>query len=259
MLDSVLRFLFLRILSLRYRIRIVGLDQLAPKDERGMLFLPNHPALIDPLILLCFLTARFPVRALAGRAQIERPGIGWLATRVHVRKIPDSDERGTGARHRVAAMLRETARALNGGEALVFYPAGRVYRRKCEDLGSNSGAAFLVRSCPSVRIVLVRTTGLWGSSFGRANGRAPALGLAIKRGMVGVLKSGILFAPRRHLTLEFSECTDFPRDAERDQVNRRLEEHYNAVVQSNTYVPYSLWERGGIRTLREPDDAPPTP
>jgi long-chain-fatty-acid--[acyl-carrier-protein] ligase len=255
MLDSVLRLIFRALLSLRYRIRIVGLEQLAAKDERGMLFLPNHPALIDPLILLCFLTAKFPVRALAGRGQIEQPGIRWLASRVGVRKIPDSHEQGSGARHRVASTLRETVRALNGGEALVFYPAGRVYRRKVEDLGSNGGAAFLLRSCPSVRIVLVRTTGLWGSSFGRATGQAPTIGLAIRRGVIGLLKSGILFAPRRRVTLEFSECLDFPRQADHEQVNRFLEAHYNAVSLPNTYVPYSLWERGGTRALPEPSDA----
>ena len=254
MVDSVLRFLFRVLLSLRYRITLVGLDQLAAKDARGILFLPNHPALIDPFILLCFLTAKFEVRALAGRAQIERRGISWLASRVQVRKIPDSHEQGHGARHRVASTLRQTARALNEGEALVFYPAGRVYRKNREDLGNNGGAAFLLRACPEVRVVLVRTTGLWGSAFGRATGHAPTIGLALKRGILGLLKSGLVFAPRRHVTLEFYECTDVPRHASRETLNRFLEAHYNAVLLPNTYVPYSLWERGGTRTLSEPDE-----
>ena len=63
MLNAVLRILLTAILSLRYRFDIIGLERLEPKDRRGILFLPNHPALIDPLILLCAITARFSVRA----------------------------------------------------------------------------------------------------------------------------------------------------------------------------------------------------
>ena len=37
-------------LSLRYRIQITGMNQI-PQDKRGILFLPNHPAEIDPIIL----------------------------------------------------------------------------------------------------------------------------------------------------------------------------------------------------------------
>ncbi len=254
MLNSVLRVLFRLLLSLRYRIRVQGLDELAAKDQRGILFLPNHPALIDPFILLCVVWARFPVRPLAGRAQIERPGIRWLANRVMVLKIPDAHERGRDARHRVASMLRETARALAAGEAILFYPAGRVYRRKLEDLGNNGGAAFLVRACPSARVVLVRTTGLWGSSFSRASGNTPTIGAAIKRGILGMMQSGLLFAPRRPVTIEFSEPANVSRDADPSEINRYLEAHYNQASPPNTYIPYSRWERGGARALPEPDD-----
>ena len=253
MLNAFLRALFKALLSLRYRIRIEGLDQLAKMDDRGMLFLPNHPALIDPFILLCFTTARFPVRALAGRGQIDKPGIRWLASRIQVRKIPDAHERSGEVKHQIASMLRNTARALNSGEALVLYPAGRIYRRNREDLGNNGAVAFLVENCPNIRVVLVRTTGLWGSSFSRASGPSPSIAAAVKRGLFGLLKSGLLFAPRRHIRIEFSECTDFPRGANRDNVNRYLERHYNAIPMHRTYVPYSIWEQGGTRTLPEPD------
>ncbi|HEY5957291.1 MAG TPA: hypothetical protein VIV60_12085, partial [Polyangiaceae bacterium] len=90
MLNAILRLLLKALLSIRYRVKLVDIGRLSPKDERGILFLPNHPALIDPVILLCYLTAYFPVRALADRKQIDRPVIRWLARRVNVRGMLNS-------------------------------------------------------------------------------------------------------------------------------------------------------------------------
>jgi 1-acyl-sn-glycerol-3-phosphate acyltransferase len=253
--NAALRILFRALLSLRYRIVVVGLEALAPKDERGILFLPNHPALIDPFILFCVLLAKYDVRPLAGRGQIERPGVRWLTERVRVRKIPDATERGEGKQHRIAAMLHDTVRSLNAGEALVVYPSGRLYRQAREQLTDQGAVAFLTRNCPSVRIVLVRTSGLWGSSFGYAGSRTPTVGDALKRGLLGLLKSGLLFMPRREVRIEFRECPDFPRGGARSEVNRFLEGFYNEVQQQHVYVPYSPWERGGTRVVPEAEVA----
>jgi len=253
MLNAILRPLFRALLSLRYRITIVGLGGPLPKDERGMLFLPNHPALIDPVLVLTYLTARFPVRALAGKTRIDSPGVRWLAQRVNVRAIEDSPRHGSASKRQIAVVMRNVVRGLNQGDALVLYPAGRIYRTYLEDVRSNTAVEFLVRACPGIRIVLVRTHGLWGSSFGRASGQPPKLGAALGRGLIGLLKSGLFFGPRRRITIEFAEPTDFPRDAGRHEINRYLEAYYNEGAQLNTYVPYSLWERGGTRTLPEPD------
>ncbi len=254
MLVAILRVISWALLSLRYRIDVVGFRELLPQDERGILFLPNHPALIDPFILFCVLTAKYDVRPLAGRGQLEKPVVGWLANRVRVRKIPDASEKGEGKQHRIAAILRDTVRSLNTGEALVLYPAGQIYRHGHEELTTQGSVAVMTRRCPSVRIVLVRTTGLWGSSFGRAGGRVPTVGSALRMGFCGLLKSGLLFMPRRQLRIEFTECTDFPRGAPRDEVNRFLLRFYNAVPERHLYVPYSPWERGGTRVVPEPGD-----
>jgi 1-acyl-sn-glycerol-3-phosphate acyltransferase len=257
-LNSALRILFRALLSLRYRIELIGFDALPPRDERGILFLPNHPALIDPFILFCVLIAKYDVRPLAGRGQIERPGVSWLADRVRVRKIPDATETRAGRQHRIAAMLRDTVRSLNAGEALVVYPSGRLYRRAREKLGDQGAVAFLTHRCPSVRIVLVRTSGLWGSSFGHAGGRTPTVVGALKRGLWGLLKSGFVFMPRRQVRIEFRECPDFPRGAERSEINRFLDGFYNAAEEQHVYVPYSPWERGGTRVVPEAEEGDTT-
>jgi long-chain-fatty-acid--[acyl-carrier-protein] ligase len=253
MLNALLRLLLKALLSVRYRVKLVGVEAVAAKDARGMLFLPNHPALIDPLILLCYLTAYFPVRALADRKQIDRPLVRWLAQRINVRGIKNAQQDGDGSKHQIANTLRDTVRGLRQGEALVLYPAGRIYRQRHEDLRANSAVEFLVRTCPDIRVVLVRTTGLWGSGFGFGSGRAPNLLSAARRGIKGALMSGLLFTPKRSITIELHEPSDFPRTADKHTINRYLERFYNDGAPPNTYVPYSVWETGESRIVAEPD------
>lgn len=255
MLNTILRLLIRGLLWLRYRIEVTGLDELAKKDDRGILFLPNHPALIDPLILVTLLTRRFSVRALASREQVDKPGIRWLAKRINVRTILDPRAQGAESKHQIASMMRDVVRGLREGEALLLYPAGRIYRQKLEDLGGNSAVEFLIRAVPNVRIVVIRTRGLWGSSFGRASGRPPSVVEALRRGAMGLLKSAIVFAPRRHVQIEIREPGDFPRGHGRHVINRYLETFYNQGALPNTYVPYSIWEGTAARTLREPREA----
>ncbi len=253
MLEAVLRWIAARILSLRYRIEVRGFEELPPLDERGIVFLPNHPALIDPVIMMTTLLRRFPVRALADRKQIDRPLLRTLGRRLGIRTIRDVSLEGSDARTQVEQMLQESVEGLNRGEALLLYPAGRIYRSRMEDLGSNSAVEFIARSCPRVRFVAVRTTGLWGSSFGRASGVPPVMGQALLRGLKGLLLSGVFGAPRRRVVLQFRECGDFPRSEGRQVQNRYLERFYNEDAPPNTYVPYSVWEGRAPKVLPEPD------
>ena len=47
---TILLPLFRMLIALRYRVEVTGLDEIAPASGQGILFLPNHPALIDPVI-----------------------------------------------------------------------------------------------------------------------------------------------------------------------------------------------------------------
>jgi long-chain-fatty-acid--[acyl-carrier-protein] ligase len=251
---TVIRFVVSLLLRLRYRIVLRGFDDLAPKDDRGILFLPNHPALIDPIILLSILTRRFRVGVLADQAQIDRPVIRRIARYLPVKAIRDPG-RDRDAKTQIERLLRDIIDGLSQGQSFLLYPAGRIYRAKEEHLGSNSAVETVLAACPRIRVVLVRTTGLWGSAFSRASGEAPKVAPALRRGLLGLLGSFLFFAPRRTVVLTFAEPADLPRGAERHEINRYLERFYNQEVQGNTYIPYGIWERGGKRMLPEPEGA----
>lgn len=251
MLDAFMVWLGGRLLRLRYRIEVSGLDDVAARGTDGVLFLPNHPALIDPIIVLSVLWRRFAPLAWADQDQVSRPVIGRLARRLGVRSVPAAHY-GPDARRKVEETLRATIEDLRAGRCVLLYPSGHAYRARLEDLRGNTAVHRILEELPGVRVALVRTRGLWGSRFSWASGRPPDVGGPLKKGVLTLLLGGVFFGPRRRVTLEFHEPDDLPRSADRETLNRCLEEFYNRDAQPNTYVPYTPWERGGRRQMPEP-------
>ena len=189
------------LLSLRYRVRLEGLDVLqaevarARERGRGVLVLPNHPAFMDPA-LLCTHLAAFDLRPLADSHQIHRPWLRPVAALTGCISLPDLRRDGLSARDQVREALDGCAAALARGENVLLYPSGGLSRDGATHLGGNSGAYRLLQAVPDCGLVLVRTRGLWGSSFSWAAGE-PVLGRALLRGLVSLLCHGLFFLPRR--------------------------------------------------------------
>jgi long-chain-fatty-acid--[acyl-carrier-protein] ligase len=251
-IDPLLGFGVKALLSLRYRVRLVGLNAVAARGRRGILFLPNHPALIDPVTLLAYLHPRFAPRVLVDRDQIDRPVIRGLARRIRAASIPDVEQYGRAGRREVRRQVRRITDDLRAGRNVLLYPSGRLYRSRWEDLGAARAAHRIVQQVPAARVVLVRTEGLWGSGFSWASGHAPRVAAVLKRGAVSLLANALVLSPRRAVTIAFHEPADLPRRADRAEFNRFLEAFYNRRAPPNTYVPYTLWEPGRTRALPEP-------
>jgi long-chain-fatty-acid--[acyl-carrier-protein] ligase len=255
MINFVLATITKWLLSLRYNVSISGIEAVAAKGTGGILFLPNHPALIDPIILCAHLYGRFAPRAIGDKDQIDRPVIRWLARRTGVRIIPGMAIYGSSARSEIEKVLDQSIEGLKHGENLLLWPAGRCTQSYLENLSGNSSVERVLRQFPQVRVVLIRTTGLWGSGFSWAWGYEPKVAKILRKGFVSLLLGGVFFAPRRKVEIEFYEPDDLPRDADRNTLNRFLERYYNANAQHNTYVPYTPWEKTGPVKLPEPAPA----
>ncbi len=245
-----------RIFSLRYRVRVRGLDEVAARGTRGILFLSNHPALLDPAMLTMWLYPRFSTRALADAVQINRPVVGWLARKFGTRVMPSLDREGPAGVEPVRRVLAEAIAGLQQGENLLLYPAGHMKRRTAEEIGAASAARAILDGAPDLRVVLIRQNGFWGSSFSYGlTGQPPSLAGGFKRGFKYLLLNLIFFVPRRPVDVELVEPSDLPRAADRLVLNRYLETFYNAGAARNRYVPYGFWERGGIREVPDPPGA----
>ena len=251
MLRLLIHLILSALLRLRYSIEITGLEKIAEKGNRGILFLPNHPALIDPVILTTLLNKKFAPRPLADADQINRLMIRKIVKLTRPVIIPDLFIYGRNGRDIVVRALKEMVTGLKKGDNLIIYPSGRIYRSYQEEIGGNSVVERIIKEIPDVRIVLVRTTGLWGSSFSRSDGKIPTIKRHLKKYLFSVLANGIFFVPRRKVIVELIEPEDLPRQADRLKINSYLEQFYNEKAAPNTYVPYFWWHGRKPRVLPE--------
>lgn len=256
MFKTAIIFIVQSLLRLRYRIEIKGLDTVRHKGVDGILFLPNHPALIDPVIVNAVLQKSFQVRPLVNEGQVNHPILRYLMAKIKALIIPDLSQAANGKNggHDVVHdALKEMAQSLKKGDNLLVYPAGRIYRSGEESLRGSSAVDRLVKSAPNARVVLVRTTGLWGSRFSRARSNSPHFFAVLLRMVPLLVINGLFFMPKRRVMVELVEAKDLPRAGSRQQINRYLELFYNESVQPAQHIPYRFWQGRAAENLPEPE------
>ena len=130
------------------------------------LILPNHPAYIDPPNVLAHLWPTFRMRPMLLETNFENPFLApfaWL-----LRGDPRAGHRPGQRRGPAADRGRRRHRHRR--------PEGRRQRHPLADrhavratgpsyLGAARTAADVLAAVPNATVVLVRTRGLWGSSF----------------------------------------------------------------------------------------------
>ena len=250
---------FRGVLSLRYRIRVKGKEGLTPQNlpkPGGILFLANHPAEIDPLILLTTFWFPFRPRPVAIDYLFRKPIIGGLLNYVRALPIPNFDGSSNSYKRRQIEKTYESLfESLDRGENILIYPAGSLKNGAEEVIGGSSGVQSILEARPSVNVVLVRTTGLWGSSFSRApTGKTPEILRAFFKGFKVLLRNALFFAPRRSILIECAPApADFPWKASRLEVNRYLENWFNlGGPEPLNLVSFSHFKRD-VPSVYQPD------
>ncbi len=248
----------LKILSLRYKIEVKGWDLLcknADLKKGGILFLPNHPAHMDPLFIFILLWTKFRMRPIVTEYIYRMPIIRPLMKITKGLPIPSFTTSVNQIKIKKARdSIQAVADGLKENQNFILYPSGRLKHTGVEVVGGSSGAHEVIQQCQDANIVLIRTTGLWGSSFSRAIlGISPNLPSTIWHGIKTILKNGIFFAPRRRILIEIElEPKDFPKQSTRIEFNRYLENWYNQYpdgkgnidqVEPLQLVSYSFWKQ----------------
>jgi acyl-[acyl-carrier-protein]-phospholipid O-acyltransferase / long-chain-fatty-acid--[acyl-carrier-protein] ligase len=241
-------FLLQWILKLRYRVVVNMSAPVVRQGSSGILFVANHPALIDPIIVMSRLYSNFQPRPLADESQMKRPGLRHLFRMVAPVLIPDVKTDGRNARFRARAAIDSVINALNAGDNILLYPAGRIYRAEHEYLGANSAVETILNRVPDATVVMIRTSGLFGSAFSRASGNPPKLRHIFPKAIVSLLGAGIFFLPRRTVTIDITPSPDFPRHASRLEMNRYMENFFNTGTPATVRVPYMLYGKSRIDT-----------
>ncbi|MBM3192275.1 MAG: AMP-binding protein, partial [Chlamydiae bacterium] len=230
-----------RILSLRYAIEVKGLDRAIKKklkDESGILFLPNHPAEIDPVILYTILMKHFNPRPLVVEHFYYMSGMHFFMRIVKAFPIPEVKTTANQWKVKSVEKAFDTLKkGIEQGENFMIYPSGHLKKAGYEVIGGNSFIHRLIHECPDVKIVLIRTTGLWGSCFSRAiTGQVPPFWEVFMTGAKVLFKNWIFFAPKRKVLVEVEiDPQGFPRQGTRLEINKYLEKWYNAYPTEEGY------------------------
>ena len=215
----------------RYRVEVDGLPAVA--HDRPLLVLPNHPAMVDPM-LVGVTFWKTPLKPLSDELFFHT---GIVAPRVlktlGAVAVPDLRKHATVKGATIARGLGDIVKStLEDGGNVIFYPSGHIQTEgEHEDIGTRQLAYNMCGDLPEgVRVIGVRTRGLWGSIWSR-KGRKTSPSF-----VPTFIKSVFLwffwapFVPRRHVTMHVEDLTDRVKEwskLTRLEFNRKLEEWYN--------------------------------
>ncbi len=229
------------VLWLRYSVTVKGAEKL--KGIKGpVLVLPSHPAYIDPPNVLTHMFPLLDPRPLLFEDNFQNPLLYPIMLLMNGIRVPNLSQTSAEARERTNKAIEEVKAALQRGENVIMWPAGRLERAGAERLGAARTLSDVLKAVPDVKLVLLRTRGLWGSSFSYAwDGTPPPFITRVFQG-IGVLLANLLFfAPRRQVTMELEvmEPSQLP-GLDREVLNPFLENWYNpgGVPEAPTFVPY---------------------
>ena len=216
----------------RYRVEIDGLKSVA--QDKPLLVLPNHPAMVDPM-LVGVTFWKTPLKPLSDELFFHT---GIVAP--HVLKtlgavaVPDLRKHRTAQGATIARGLGDIVKStLEDGGNVIFYPSGHIQTEsEHEEIGTRQLAYNICGDLPEgVRVIGVCTRGLWGSIWSR-KGRTASPSF-----VPTFVKSVLLwffwspFVPRRRVTMHIEDLTDRVKEwskLTRLEFNRKLEEWYNA-------------------------------
>lgn len=254
----------------RYRVTIKGVENLNDNTlskPGGILFLPNHPTVfVDPTLVTLAIWKKYPIRPMIVEYMYYTPIVHAFMKFMNALPVPNFVSSSNSLKKKkVDQAMEAVISGLKHKENFLIYPAGKVKHQAREIIGA-SGVHRIVQAVPEANVVLVRTTGLWGSSFSRAiTGQSPPLYSTIFDGIKRAFKNLIFFSPRRNVTIEFLPAPpDFPYFGSRLEFNQYLERWYNRPDgltsqlgdepgESLYLVSYSMW-RDELPVIKAKDE-----
>ena len=216
------------LLKLRYRVTVEGADGLRA-IVGPTLVLPNHPGYIDPPLVLSHLRLGRSLRPLVFSGIYRLLPLRPLMAMVDAFEVPDLSAQSRDAQAKTLGMIEAVVARIGRGDSFLIYPSGRLQRGNAEVVGSARAVHELLSRCPDLNVVLVRTCGLWGSSFGcAATGAPPSLVPTILGNLGWALAALLVFLPRRKVTIhvEVLPRGTLPKKS-REETNAFLEGRYN--------------------------------
>lgn len=215
--------------SLRYRVTIKGADAL--NGDAPILILPNHPALIDPILLMSYLFKYRTVVPVITSSYYDLPIVKWVFAKWGAVRVSDL-EKGSRNTDVLNDIYRGVTVAYGKGNDVLLYPSGRLSVGGVERILNKKSAHHVVDKMQNdIRVVGVRISGLWGSSWSKAKtGESPCFFRTLFSNILFLVTNFILFMPRREVVIEFEDISKLAHASAKEgrkEFNSYLESFYN--------------------------------
>ncbi|MFT3738432.1 MAG: 1-acyl-sn-glycerol-3-phosphate acyltransferase [Breznakibacter sp.] len=251
-LAKVLAFFLRLALSLRYDVKVEGTEVLM--GNRPHFLLPNHQALIDPVILLAHLYKHTTAIPVLTSDFYDMPFLkpffsGWGAVRV---SNLEGKSRNTNVLNEISSAV---VAGFSQNRNILLYPGGQLAAQGFERIVNKKSAHLIVTNMPSdVRVIAIRISGLWGSIWSKAwTGKTPGFVWQLFRGMFYVWANFVFFMPRRKVSIHIEDVTLQAIDraqSGRPQFNGFLERFYNQHGEEPVlFLKHYFYGRKPRRTL----------
>ncbi len=201
-IPSLLLNTILNILRLRYKIEVHGREVM--DSTKNYLVLPNHSAIIDPVIVYSSLYET-PIRPFVDETYVNSPIIGAVVNSFGAIAVPNVMS-GREAVRQAQQLERNALEALSGGDNILLYPSGMITLDGNETIGNKQLAYNIVKKLPdNVQVIAINMQGLWGSTFSRyKRSETPHF---IRTLLLAAPKL-ILFKKRRKVVLTLHDITE---------------------------------------------------
>lgn len=226
-----------KVLSGRYSVRLKNLDSILEGGNSQVLFVVNHPTqIVGPALLTVHLAESFRASPLMDESLAPKFSLNRFFTSFSKPfYLPSFFE---GKRRDVQVRRMEVVSSLldhlKGGKNAIVWPAGNISRDGKEGIPRHFKIlSRIMEAAPDTRLVLVRSTGLWGSSFSTAQGKPRDLSFS---DLWLFLKSGVKNRgfPKREVQFEFYEPDLLPPS---DELNSFVMDWMNSVEQPLIEIP----------------------
>lgn len=216
------------LLHLRYKVKIVGKEHLY--NQRTHLILPNHQAIIDPIIIFAEFYDHKMYPLVDGRFWKSGMIVRHILGLMNAVEVPDlALTHNSQDVNQVKSLNNIVLSNLQEHNDIIFYPSGHITTDGKETIGNRRLAYEVCQQLPEkVEVLGVKIDGLWGSVWSRKGRRtSPPLGQTLLRA-IGLL---FIIRPRRKVLVHIQPITTkvclWATTLEKKQFNEQLEQFYN--------------------------------
>jgi len=229
LLSKILAFKVRILLRVRYRIEVKGSEVF--QINSPLFILPNHQALIDPVILLSQIYRFSQATPVISEKYYDIPVAKSFFRRLGAVRVSDL-EKGNRDTQVLKTITRSVIKGLKRKQNIVLYPSGQIAGQGYEKIFNKKSACEIVGKLPDdVRVIGVRISGLWGSMWSKAyTGKSPNFFMQLAKGFFYTLANLIFFPPKRTVIFEFEDLTSIAKSQAqlgKKSFNSFLENFYN--------------------------------